>query len=150
MSHPLKRRMAQVALLVAAAAPVIGLGAGTASAAGLPQAADLGGISSADAAAALGGTVDGATHQASGLADRAGGDAQQSLLPAAQQTAESAGHHLAPAAQKTLGDTAGQAGKATGGTAGGGLTGGLPLNGVAPGDALHNGPMLPVGALPAV
>lgn len=159
MSHPLKRRMAQAALLVAAAAPVIGLGAGTASAAGLPQAADLGGLSSTDAASALGGNVDGATHQAVGVANDAGRDAQDTLVPAAHKTVESAGRTLAPAAQKTVGDAAGQVGQATGHTTrsanGGGLTGlAGPLHGVStsqlPTESLRNGPMLPVNGLPAV
>ncbi|MDI5970451.1 ATP-binding protein [Streptomyces sp. SL13] len=157
MSHPLKRRMAQAALLIAAAAPVIGLGAGTASAAGLPQAADLGGLSSTDAASALGDNVDGATHQAVGVANVTGRDAQQTLLPAAQKTVVSAGRTMAPAAQKTVGDAAGQVGQATGHTAqtakgGSGLTDKLPLHGLSTGglttQGQQNGPMIPAGGLP--
>ena len=55
MSLPLKRRIARVALVVAAAVPVVGLGSAAASAATLPQATDLGGLSSSDAASTLGG-----------------------------------------------------------------------------------------------
>lgn len=138
MSHPLKRRMAQAALLVAAAAPVIGLGAGTASAAGLP---DLGGLSSTDAASALGSGLDGATHSAMGVASDAGHNAQATLVPAAHRTVESAGETLVPAAQKTVGDAAGQVGQATGHAAQGATR---------PAQGEQNGPMLPVGGLPAL
>lgn len=114
MSFPLKRRMARVALLVAAAAPVVAMGAGTASAAGLPQLTDLGGLSSADTASHLTGGVD---------------STAKTLTPAAGQTLDTAGRTVTPLAGKTLGDATGQVGHLAGhGKAGHGtgLTGQLP------------------------
>lgn len=158
MSNPLKRRMTRVALLVAAAAPVLGIGATAANAAALPQATDLGGVSSMDAASALGGNVDNATHQAIGVAGRTGDSAQKTLIPAAQESAASAGRTLTPAAEKTVGEAAGQVGQAAGRTAqssgGHGVAGSLPLSGVSspqlPTQDLHAGPNLPVSGLPAL
>ncbi len=159
MSHPLKRRMARVALLVAAAAPVIGLGAASASAAGLPQVTDLGGLSSTDAASTLGGNVDDATHQAVGVADQTGGNAAEHLVPATGSSVQHAGTALTPVARKTVSDTTGQVGHVAGQAAhsaqgGQGLTPQLPTHGLPaaqlPTGALHNGPMLPVNNLPGV
>jgi hypothetical protein len=160
MSLPLKRRMARVALLVAAAAPVIGLGASSASAVGLPQATDLGGLSNTDAASALGGNVDDTAHQAVGVANTTGGNAAKNLVPATTKTLDGAGQTLTPVAKKTVGNTADQVGRVAGHTAesaqgGEGLTGQLPTSGLSgtqlPTQGLHNGPMLPpINGLPAV
>lgn len=132
MSLPLKRRMARAALLVAAAAPVIGMGATTASAAALPQTADLGGLSHTDAASHLGGTLDSTTHRTVGSA---GG------------TLDSAGRTIKPAAQKTVGGAAGQVGRTVGhGT--GAVQGGQGLTHLPPA-GLQTGGIPPKG-LPTI
>ncbi|MCQ4080202.1 ATP-binding protein [Streptomyces sp. RB6PN25] len=99
MSLPLKSRIARAALLVAAAAPVIGMGATTASAAEQPQAAGLGGMSSLDNAVPLGTTVNDATPAAAGLVDSAGKNA----VPATQEATGDA--------SKVLGQVTDQASK---------------------------------------
>ncbi|MEV6791056.1 ATP-binding protein [Streptomyces sp. NPDC051320] len=67
MSLSLTRRIARTALLIAAgAAPVVGA-AGAASAAELPQAPNLGGVTALDGAG-LSNTVDGTAHTAAGQA----------------------------------------------------------------------------------
>ncbi|MFE7121170.1 hypothetical protein ACFU99_37655, partial [Streptomyces sp. NPDC057654] len=76
MSLPLTRRIARAALLVAAAAPVIGA-AGAASAAALPSTPALGGLSTIDGAN-LGNAVDGASQKATNVAGDAGSKAASS------------------------------------------------------------------------
>jgi hypothetical protein len=152
--------MARVALLVAAAAPVIGLGAGSASAMGLPQAADLGGLSNTDAASALGGNVDDAAHQAVGVANQTGGEAAKNLVPATAKTLNGAGQAVTPVARKTVSEAADQVGRTAGHAAesaqgGEGLTDRLPTHGLStaqlPTQGLYQGPMLPaVDGLPSV
>ncbi len=124
MSLPLKRRMARVALLVAAAAPVIGMGAASASAAGLPQVSDLGGLSTTDAASNVGGNVDGAAHQAVGVVDKTGSGAAKTLVPAAGQTVAGTGKTLAPVAKNAVGQVGSTA------KSGGALSGGVPVKGL--------------------
>ncbi len=128
MSLPLKRRMARVALLVAAAAPVIGLGATSASAVALPEATGLGGLSSMDSAANLGGSADAATHNAVGMVGDAGGSAAKTLVPTTSQTLGGASQSITPVAGKAVGDATGQVGQVAGQAAkaggGQGLTGG--------------------------
>lgn len=75
MSLPLKRRIARAALLVAAAAPVIGMGATTASAAEQPQATELGGLSNLDQAVPLDNTVTDSVPTTDGLGLAAGKNA---------------------------------------------------------------------------
>ncbi|WP_327325888.1 ATP-binding protein [Streptomyces sp. NBC_01210] len=115
MSLPLTRRIARVALLIAAgAAPVVGA-VGSASAADLPQAPvgltafDADGVSS---------TVDGAALKTSDLAGNTGGDAVEQTVPAAGKAVDKAGKAAAPVAQKAAGDAAGSAGDAVGKAAG--------------------------------
>ncbi|WP_128379601.1 ATP-binding protein [Streptomyces cavernae] len=68
MSLPLTRRIARAALLIAAgAAPVVGA-AGSAHAAALPAAPELGGLTAVDGAD-VGDKVDGATKSVTGLTD---------------------------------------------------------------------------------
>jgi hypothetical protein len=126
MSLPLTRRIARAALLIgAAAAPLIG--AGAASAAELPQAADLGGLTSLDKAADLSHTVDGVTHEAGAVTS------VQKALPDPGKTLADTTRTAAPVAKKT----ATQAGGAVKHAAdGGGPLGALPVS------------QLPVGQLP--
>jgi len=153
MSLPLKRRIARAALLVAAAAPVIGLGAQGASAAGLPQVAELGGLSQADAVSAL--NVGNTAHKAAGVADTTGRSAARNLVPATGKTVDTAGRTLTPAAQRTVGDAAGGLGRATGRAvtpAHGGKGSVDPLHGVTTGKlpVQTQGNTLPVGTLPGL
>ncbi|MEU6171106.1 ATP-binding protein [Streptantibioticus parmotrematis] len=99
MSLPLKRRIARAALLVAAAAPVVGLGAGSASAAGLPHTPDLGGLTNLDSASNLSGKADGLAHKAAGVVNEAGGNAAKTLAPAARQTVSETTGTLSKAAK---------------------------------------------------
>ena len=85
MSFPLKRRIARAALLVAAAAPVIGMGATAASAAGQPQAAGLGGLSKLDHTLPLN-TVD---KNAAPVTKEAAGTISTALDQATDQTSTS-------------------------------------------------------------
>ncbi|GGX40269.1 ATP-binding protein [Streptomyces fructofermentans] len=137
MSLPLTRRIARAALLIAAgAAPVVGA-AGSASAAELPAAPDLGGLTSLDTA---GSSLDGATRHATGLAGNPGGKAVKKAVPATGKTGGKAVKKATPAAQKAAGDVAGTASGVLGDaaeSAGGGL----------PTDAVGKG-ALPAESLP--
>ncbi|MDK0522011.1 ATP-binding protein [Streptomyces sp. ML-6] len=129
MSLPLTRRIARAALLIAAgAAPVVGA-AGTAGAATLPQAPDLGGLTTVDGAglgevtdgAGLGKAVDGASRQGAETANETGGKLVGTALPVASRTVGEAGTQAAPTVQKAAGGLAGNAGETLGGAAEGGL-----------------------------
>ncbi|MCM2411927.1 MULTISPECIES: ATP-binding protein [unclassified Streptomyces] len=128
MSLPLTRRIVRTALLIAAgAAPVVGA-AGAAGAAELPQAPELGGLTTVDGAG-LGKAVDGASQQGA----VAGGKVVGTTLPVATKTVGDTGAKAAPAAAKsvgkaTAGDTTAALGDATGAVTKGGLpTQGLPI-----------------------
>ncbi|MEU4208793.1 ATP-binding protein [Streptomyces sp. NPDC026206] len=120
MSLPLTRRIARAALLVAAAAPLVGAAAGAASAAEPVKAPDLGGLSAVDSAS-LGPSVDAATQQAgsttTGVGDKAVGTTTSTVGKASKEQV--------PAAQKAVGQVAG-AGQALGNTTQGLTKGGLP------------------------
>ncbi|WP_327115026.1 ATP-binding protein [Streptomyces sp. NBC_01341] len=89
MSLPLTRRIARAALLIAAAAPVVGA-AGAASAAGLPQTPALGGLTSLDGAG-LSSTLDSTSKQGSEVANDTGGKVVGTTLPAAGKSLQQAG-----------------------------------------------------------
>ncbi|AXE80006.1 MULTISPECIES: ATP-binding protein [Streptomyces] len=125
MSLPLTRRIARAALLIAAgAAPVVGA-AGAAGAAELPQAPELGGLTTVDGAG-LGKTVDGASQQGTKAAGETGGKIVGTTLPAASKTVGKA----APTVQNAAGGAAGSAGEVLGGAAGAAPHGGLPVQGL--------------------
>ncbi|MDX3238303.1 ATP-binding protein [Streptomyces sp. ME03-5709C] len=129
MSLPLARRIARAALLVgAAAAPLIG--AGAASAAELPQAGNLGGLTNVDKTPELAGTVNGVAKQAGAV------KTVQEALPATTgavggltQSAQPAVKGAATQAAKTIGGTAQELGKSAKGS---GLPGGVPTTGRLP------------------
>ncbi|MFD4863225.1 ATP-binding protein [Streptomyces atratus] len=125
MSLPLTRRIARAALLIAAgAAPVVGA-AGAAGAAELPQAPELGGLTTVDGAG-LGKTVDGASQQGTKAAGETGGKIVGTTLPAASKTVGKA----APTVQNAAGGAAGSTGEVLGGAAGAAPHGGLPVQGL--------------------
>ncbi|MEU4096552.1 ATP-binding protein [Streptomyces sp. NPDC026673] len=144
MSLPLARRIARAALLVgAAAAPLIGAGAGAASAAELPQVGDLGGLTNVDKAPDLTGTVNGVAKKSGAV------KTVQEAVPATTGTVTG----LTKSAQPTVKKTATQAAKTVGGTATelGKTTkaadgSGLPLQGL-PGGLPSTG-QLPLQGLP--
>ncbi|WP_329194834.1 ATP-binding protein [Streptomyces sp. NBC_01435] len=129
MSLPLTRRIARAALLIAAgAAPVVGA-AGVAGAAQLPQAPELGGLTSVDGAG-LGKTVDSASQQGTQVAGETGGKIVGTALPAATKTVGKAGAEAAPTVQKTAGSAAGSAGQVLGEAAGAATKSSLPTQGL--------------------
>ncbi|MFF3953370.1 ATP-binding protein [Streptomyces sp. NPDC001890] len=129
MSLPLTRRIARAALLIAAgAAPVVGA-AGAAGAAELPQAPELGGLTTVDGAG-LGKTVDGASQQGAQVAGDTGGRIVGTTLPAATRTVGKAGAETTPTVQKAAGGAAGSAGQLVGEAAGAATQGGLPTQGL--------------------
>ncbi|MFH8794435.1 ATP-binding protein [Streptomyces sp. NPDC017941] len=139
MSLPLTRRIARVALLVAAgAAPVVGA-AGSASAAELPATTDQGGITALDRAN-VGDGIDDAAQNVTELAGNAGSKAVKKAVPAAGHALGKSAKTSVPAAQKIGGEVAGTAGDIVGDTAGHATKGGLPT------DAL--GKAAPTGQLP--
>ena len=126
MSLPLKSRIARAAVLVAAAAPVIGMGAGAAQAAELPATNGLSGLSSPETIH----NADATVHKATGVVNEAGSNAAKTVLPTAASAVSQTGKTAAPAANKLVG----QANHVVGGTAksasGNGLpTGSLPVGG---------------------
>ncbi len=123
MSLPLKSRIARAAVLVAAAAPVIGMGASAAQAAELP-ANGLTGLSSPETIH----NADGAVHNAVGVANEAGTNAAKTVLPAVGK----AGKDAAPAAKKLVGTANQTVGSVAGGAAKSTTTGGLPSTGDLP------------------
>ncbi|MDH6575505.1 hypothetical protein [Kitasatospora sp. MAP5-34] len=110
MSHPLTRRIAQAALLVAAGATPF-VASGSASAADLLPKSDLGaGLTQFDAPSGAS-TVQGAAHDLGEAAGTTGAATVQAGVPA---TADAAGHTVAaalPDANKTLGGVTGPAAK---------------------------------------
>ncbi|MFE6496607.1 ATP-binding protein [Streptomyces sp. NPDC057748] len=129
MSLPLTRRIARAALLIAAGtAPVVGA-AGAAGAAELPQAPELGGLTTVDGAG-LGKTADGASQQGAQVAGDTGGRIVGTTLPAATRTVGKAGAETTPAVQKAAGGAAGSAGRLVGEAAGTATKGGLPTQGL--------------------
>jgi hypothetical protein len=147
MSLPFPRRIAQAALLLgAAAAPLIG--AGAAQAATLPQ-QDLSGLSNLDGAS-LGNSVEGASHQATGLAGQSGTQAMKTALPAADRVVGTTAKTALPTAQQTAGSAGDSAGRIVGATAesaGGSVPGALPNTGALPLNGLHTD-QLPLQGLP--
>ncbi|MFJ6568326.1 ATP-binding protein [Streptomyces sp. NPDC091292] len=131
MSLPLTRRIARVALLVAAgAAPVVGA-AGSASAVDLPTSAPLGGLTALDGAS-VGNNVDGAAQKVTKTAGETGGTTVKKAVPAAGKTVGKGAKTAAPAAQKAAGDVGGSAGEVLGGVTGAAAPGAgqLPVNGL--------------------
>lgn len=115
MSLPLTRRIARVALLIAAgAAPVVGA-AGAASAAALPQATDLSALTALDGAQ-VGDSVDSGARTATKVVGTVGGKTIETAVPAAGKAVGGAAKTATPAAQKVAGETAGSAGEALGQT----------------------------------
>ncbi|WP_171170833.1 ATP-binding protein [Streptomyces sp. I05A-00742] len=148
MSLPLTRRIAQAALLVAAAAaPAVGA-AGTASADAL-KAPDLGTLSAVDGAQ-LGNHVDSVSRQAGAVTTDAGNKVVRTALPAAGKalgTAGTTGKSTLQSGQRTTGQLAGSAGSAVGGAAktvtkGGAAGKGLPTDGLAGGNVTKTLPSL--------
>ncbi|MEU3224148.1 ATP-binding protein [Streptomyces sp. NPDC006976] len=136
MSLPLTRRIARTALLIAAgAAPVVGA-AGAAGAAELPQAPDLGGLTSVEGSG-LGKTAEGAAQPASDTAGKAGGKVVGTTLPVASKTLGDVGTKAAPAAKNVTKAAKGAADGDAVGTVSKTAEGGLPT------DALTKG--LPIG-----
>ncbi|MEV5474832.1 ATP-binding protein [Streptomyces sp. NPDC003631] len=145
MSLPLTRRIARVALLIAAgAAPVVGA-AGSAGAAttDLPANPELAGLTALDNAQ-LGTGVDGAAQKVDGAAQKvtglagdagsrtvkAGGGTVKKVAPTANATGGNVVTKAAPVAQKVAADATGQADGLLGGTARTGLPGQLPVQGL--------------------
>ncbi|MFF3590115.1 ATP-binding protein [Streptomyces sp. NPDC002387] len=145
MSLPLTRRIARVALLIAAgAAPVVGA-AGSAGAAttDLPANPELAGLTALDNAQ-LGTGVDGAAQKVDGAAQKvtglagdagsrtvkAGGGTFKKVAPTANATGGNVVRKAAPVAQKVAADATGQADGLLGGTARTGLPGQLPVQGL--------------------
>lgn len=129
MSLPLTRRIARTALLIAAgAAPVVGA-AGAAGAAELPQAPELGGLTTVEGAG-LGKAVEGAAQPATDTAGKAGAKVVGTTLPVASKTLGETGAKAAPAA-KSVGKAAEGGASDTLGDATGAVTkGGLPTQGL--------------------
>lgn len=120
MSHPLKRHLARVALVVAAgAAPVVGA-AGAASAVELPSTNGLKPVSALD------------TSSLPATASQTGGE----VLTSGAEAANKLGENAPPTAEKALGtvqDTTGKTveqGQAAVGDAAGNLTPDLPASGL--------------------
>ncbi|MFD4766546.1 ATP-binding protein [Streptomyces niveus] len=144
MSLPLTRRIARAALLIAAgAAPVVGA-AGSASAAALPQTADLGGVSQLDGAA-LGNTLDNGARQATGIAGEVGAETVRTSVPAAGETLGGVARSATPVAQRAAGEAAGGAGQALGDAATSVTENGLPTDSLGKGLPTDK---LPVNTLP--
>ncbi|MEU7181831.1 ATP-binding protein [Streptomyces celluloflavus] len=99
MSLPVTRRIARAALLVAASAAPVAAVAGTASAADLPKAPDLGGLTTLDSA----GTSENLDHTAKdaiGVVNTAGHKAAETLAPALIETGGAVIQQAAPTTQK--------------------------------------------------
>ncbi|MEV0776193.1 ATP-binding protein [Streptomyces sp. NPDC050433] len=144
MSLPLTRRIARAALLIAAgAAPVVGA-AGSANAAALPQATDLGSVSQLDGAA-LGDTLDSGARQATGLAGEVGAETVATSVPAAGETLGDVAKAATPVAQRAAGEAAGGAGQTLGDAATSVTENGLPTDSLGEGLPTDK---LPVNTLP--
>ncbi|MCC3769063.1 ATP-binding protein [Streptomyces sp. UNOC14_S4] len=136
MSLPLSRRIARVALLVAAgAAPVMGA-AGAASAADL-KAPEVSGLTAVDGAT-LGNNVASASHQAGVVGAQAGHKAVDTTLPSTTDTVGKTAQTTAPAAQKVAGDLGGSVAGVAGSTAQSVTKDGLPTKGLPSTGSLPN------------
>ncbi|MGW1199953.1 ATP-binding protein [Streptomyces sp. NPDC002536] len=125
MSLPLTRRIAQVALFVAAGAGTVLGASGAANAADLAQTPDLAsGLSAADTSHAVN-TVSGATQKAGGVATGVGNKAVETTKHVVGQTGSETAPKLQSAGQQVLGSASGAVGQ----TAGHLPTGQLPIGG---------------------
>ncbi|MGW1071315.1 ATP-binding protein [Streptomyces sp. NPDC002537] len=128
MSLPLSRRIARVALLVAAgAAPVIGA-AGAASAADLKAPEQLSGLSTVDGAN-LGTNIATTSHKAGMTTAEVGHKAVDTAVPASTDTLGKTAQTTTPAAQKVAGDLGSSAAGVVGTTTETATKGGLPTTG---------------------
>ncbi|WP_130796839.1 ATP-binding protein [Streptomyces otsuchiensis] len=138
MSNPLKRRMAKVALVLAAgAAPVVAT-AGSASALSLPPTSDLGGLSGVDTD--LGGTVEGAAQHTTEVAGALGGEAVKQAVPTTGKVVGTLSHVASPIVQDPVGKVSEGAGtlvdEASHQLSGGDMPEGIPG---------YNAPLPPLG-----
>ncbi|MFG2135807.1 ATP-binding protein [Streptomyces sp. NPDC048650] len=97
MSHPVTRRIARAALIVAAGAAPVVAAAGSAQAATPPKAPDLGGLSTLDSASA-GQTLDNTAKTGAGLLNAAGKEAAVTVAPAVVKATGPVVKELDPAA----------------------------------------------------
>ncbi len=104
MSLPIKSRIARAALLVAAAAPVIGMGASSASAADLPASGLGGQLTSPDTANGAANALNGTAEKANGVVNATGRSALTKGLPAAQHVVGEMEKAAVPAAQQVVSD----------------------------------------------
>ena len=147
MSFPLTRRIAQAALIVAAGAVPVVAAVGTASAAELPQTADLGGLTQLDGDS-LASTVQDVAHQTGQQAGGTGSEAVAAGIPTAADTLGATTAAAVPEVNRLVGSTAEQAGATAGGMASGATDrAAAPVSDSGPLDALSAG-SLPLGQLP--
>lgn len=136
MSNPLKRRMAQAAILLAAGtAPVVGA-AGSASAVELNN-TGLGGLTELESNG-LGETVDGAAKSSTEFAGQAGGELVSSGVPAVGKAVGEAGRETLPASETRVGETVAGLGTVVGDSARsvGNTVRSLDANGLTNGDGV--------------
>ncbi|MDF3291974.1 ATP-binding protein [Streptomyces silvisoli] len=131
MSLPLKSRIARAAVLVAAAAPVIGMGASAAQAAELPATNGLSGLSSPETIH----NADTTAHKAVGVVNEAGSNAAKTVLPAATNAVSKTGQSAGPAANKLVGQANQTAGNVVGGAAKSATASKLPTSNLPVGGA---------------
>ncbi|MCQ4043987.1 ATP-binding protein [Streptantibioticus rubrisoli] len=131
MSLPLKSRIARAAVLVAAAAPVIGMGASAAQAAEMPATNGLSGLSSPETIH----NADAAVHKAAGVVNEAGSNTAHTVLPTATSAVSKTGKKAGPAANKLVGQANHAAGDVVGGTAKSATSNGLPTGSLPVGGA---------------
>lgn len=144
MSNALKRRMAKVALVIAAGAAPVVASAGSASALSLPPTTDLGSLSNLDTAS-LGDTTDSALQNTSAVAGELGGEAVKAAVPAAGKAAGSLSRSATePSIMETAGAATGAVSTVVGETAS--QLNGKGLPGPVPG---LNAP-LPAGGVPGM
>lgn len=114
MSLPLTRRIAQVALFVAAGAGTVLGASGAANAADLAQTPDLAsGLSAADTSHAVT-TVSGATQKAGGMATGVGNKAVETTKNVVGHTGSETAPKLQAAGQQVLGSAGGAVGQTAG------------------------------------
>lgn len=143
MSNALKRRMAKVALVIAAGAAPVVASAGSASALSLPT-TDLGGLSNLDTAS-LGDKTDSALQNTSAVAGELGGEAVKAAVPAVGKAAGSLSRSATePSIMETAGAATGAAATVVGETTS--QLNGKGLPGPVPG---LNAP-LPAGGVPGM
>lgn len=100
MSLPLTRRIAKVALLVAAGAAPLAGATGPAQALNLPESRSLGALDELDTAATEG-AVDGVVRGARPTVERAGDQVLDPAVPTVGRTLDGAGRTLAPVSEHT-------------------------------------------------